>query len=96
MGVGRWDRGTLPPWILKFDIFLLHFKHEKLVFLVLRRKKMEFHDFRLPVERSLWLLLEKSANGLVKIRPTPMFLITVDFSADSSRSSWNDFRFNAG
>ena len=65
MGVGRWDRGTLPPWILKFDIFLLHFKHEKLVFLVLRRKKMEFHDFRLPVERSLWLLLEKSANVII-------------------------------
>jgi len=26
---------------------------------------MEFHDFRLLVERSLWLLLEKSANVII-------------------------------
>ena len=34
--------------------------------------------------------MKKSANGLppVKIFPTPMFLITVDFGADSSRGSW--------
>jgi len=42
---------------------------------------------------------EKSANGLplVKILPTPVSLITVDFGADSSRSmQLNDFNFAVG
>jgi len=32
MGVGRWDRRALPSWILKFDIFELHFWQKKVVF----------------------------------------------------------------
>jgi len=50
---------------------------------------MIFHHFGAPLERSLWLLLEKSANSLPpgKILQTSMFLITVDFGADSRRSS---------
>jgi len=47
VGVGRWDRGTLPSWILKFDIFLLYFQ-QKRSFYLFSEEKWNFTTFRTP------------------------------------------------
>jgi len=46
MGV---ERGTLPPWILRFDIFLIHFYQNQVVFLVSSGKN-EISPFTAPWE----------------------------------------------
>jgi len=63
MGVGRWASGPRLAgfWNLTFSITFLA---KKVVFLVLRRKNEISPLLALPLERSLWLLLEKCANGL--------------------------------
>jgi len=64
---------VFPPWILKFGIFYYIFS--KKTFSWFRERKMKFHDFSSPLEKSLRLPVEKSANGLpplVKVLPAPM------------------------
>ena len=82
-------RGPCLPgfWSLTFFYYIFSKKRR---FSCFQKEKWNFTTFRPPLERSLWLLLEKSANSLplVKILPTPMFLIMVDVGADFSRSGW--------
>ena len=68
--------------------FSVTYLAKKTIFLVLKRKNEISPLWLPPSVRSLWLLLEKSSNdlSLMKILPTPMFLITVYFGANSSRS----------
>jgi len=74
VGMGRWDRGTLPSWILKFDLFLLHFQQKNVALFVFRRKK-EISPHLGPPWNDLYGYFCKNpliASPLVKIFPTPM------------------------
>jgi len=85
MGVGK-EEGAKTPWILKFDICLLHFSAEKGCFHSFEREKWDFTTF-VPLEKSFSLPLEKSTVGtsLEKIPPTSM-IKAIDENTFKNRS----------
>jgi len=89
MGVGRGGKGCpMPPWILKFDIFLSKFSQKRL-FPKFRSRQSDISPLLAPSAKIFLATPGKStiAHSLEKILPTPMgigfFLVVICTQKDT-------------